>query len=42
MDNKDWYQCGARIGELVQSAIDSQNFSSLSRAMAVPFVYSSR
>ena len=33
MDNKDWYQCGARIGELVQSAIDSQNFSSLSRAI---------
>ena len=33
MDKQDWYQCGARIGDLVQSAIDSQNFSQLSKAI---------
>ena len=29
MDAKDWYDCGARIGDLVQRAIDQQNFQSL-------------
>ncbi|MBQ6323175.1 MAG: 5-bromo-4-chloroindolyl phosphate hydrolysis family protein [Lachnospiraceae bacterium] len=33
MDKQDWYQCGAKIGDLVQSAIDSQNFSQLSKAI---------
>ena len=29
MDSKDWYNCGAKIGDLVQNAIDSNNFKSL-------------
>ena len=33
MDSKDWYNCGAKIGELVQSAIDSNNFKQLNDAI---------
>ena len=33
MDSKDWYNCGAKIGELVQSAIDSNNFKQLNEAI---------
>ena len=33
MDAKDWYQCGAKIGDLVQSAIDSNDFKQLSQTI---------
>ena len=33
MDSKDWYNCGAKIGDLVQSAIDSNNFKQLNEAI---------
>ncbi len=33
MDSKDWYDCGAKIGDLVQSAIDSNNFKQLNEAI---------
>ena len=33
MDNKDWFDCGARIGDLVQSAIDSKNYQHLNEAI---------
>lgn len=33
MDAKDWYDCGARIGDLVQKAVDQQNFHSLNDAI---------
>ena len=29
MDIRDWYKCGAQIGDLVQSAIDSGDFGQL-------------
>lgn len=34
MDKQDWYDAGARIGELVQSAIDSKNFRQLNQSIA--------
>jgi len=33
MNEKDWFDCGARIGDLVQSAIDSNNFQQLNKAI---------
>ena len=33
MNEKDWYECGAKIGDLVQSAIDSNNFQQLNKAI---------
>ena len=33
MDAKDWYECGAKIGDLVQSAIDSNNYKELNDAI---------
>ena len=33
MDNKDWFDCGARIGDLVQSAIDSKNYQHLNESI---------
>ncbi len=34
MDNKDWYDCGAKIGDLVNRAIDSDNYRALSSNIA--------
>ncbi|MDO4475156.1 MAG: 5-bromo-4-chloroindolyl phosphate hydrolysis family protein [Lachnospiraceae bacterium] len=34
MNEKDWYDAGARIGDLVQKAIDNEDFSQLSRSIA--------
>lgn len=34
MDNKDWFDCGARIGDLVQSAIDSKNYQHLNESIS--------
>lgn len=34
MDKQDWYDAGARIGDLVQSAIDSKNFRELNQSIA--------
>lgn len=33
MDKKDWFDCGARIGDLVQSAIDSDNYQHLNESI---------
>ena len=33
MDVKDWYNCGAKIGDLVQQAIDSNDFKQLNKAI---------
>ena len=33
MNDKDWYECGQKIGDLVQSAIDSKNFQQLNKAI---------
>ena len=33
MNEKDWFECGERIGDLVQSAIDSNNFQQLNKAI---------
>ena len=33
MDAKDWYECGAKIGNLVQSAVDSKNFDQLNQSI---------
>ena len=33
MEVKDWYDCGARIGDLVQRAIDTGDFGSLSQGI---------
>ena len=33
MNEKDWFDCGARIGDLMQSAIDSNNFQQLNKAI---------
>ena len=33
MDKQDWYDMGAQIGDLVQSAIDSKNFRQLNQTI---------
>lgn len=33
MDKQDWYEMGAQIGDLVQSAIDSKNFRQLNQSI---------
>ena len=33
MDNNEWFECGARIGDLVQSAVDSSNFKELNKSI---------
>ena len=33
MNKQDWYDCGARIGDLVQSAIDSNDFKQLNQSI---------
>ena len=33
MDKQDWYEMGAQIGDLVQSAIDSQDFKQLNQSI---------
>ena len=33
MDNNEWFECGARIGDLVQSAVDSMNFNQLNKSI---------
>ena len=34
MDAKDWYNCGAKIGDLVQNAIDNQDFKRLNEMIS--------
>ncbi len=34
MERQDWYELGAQIGDLVQSAIDTNNFQQLSQSIA--------
>ncbi len=34
MENRDWYECGQKIGDIVNHAVDSKNFQELNKSIS--------